>query len=97
MIKIQKLYPRRFAISWNKDTRVLLIGLYFIVIGIDLGMKKSDWYNHFFRRCPVCGNQLRVNNRNQLVYFHKECRTEGRKMLREGKLKIQNGIAKKVV
>jgi len=80
MIRIRKLYPRRFAWFWNKDTRVLLIGLYWIAVGFDFGLKKSAWYRHFFRSCPVCGKELPVNHRMQVVKYHGECRREGRRM-----------------
>lgn len=84
-IRIKKLYPRNFAWLWNRDTRVLLIGLYWIVVGVDFGLKGSVWYKHFFRMCVACGKPLNVNHRLQVVMFHKECRTEGRRILRRAK------------
>ena len=82
MIAIKKLHPRRFDWYYNKDTRVLLIGLYYFTVGLDFGLKRSNWYRHFFRRCLVCDKPLTVLHRNQRVYFHKECRTEGRELAR---------------
>lgn len=88
MIRIKKLYPRRFAWLWNKDTLVLLIGLYYFAIGVDFGLKNSPWMRHFNKSCPVCKEPLIVNSRKQVVYFHGECRTKGRQMLHQGLIKI---------
>ena len=81
-VNIKKLYPRKLAWFWNKDTRVLLIGLYVFTIGIDFGLKDSNWARHFFRDCPVCHKSLKVQSRSQRVFFHKECRKQGRKLMR---------------
>lgn len=93
-IKIRKLYPRMFAWRWSSDTRVLLIGLYWFTVGVDFGLKKSSWYNHFFRRCPVCNGELNVNHRMQVVKYHRRCRTEGRRM-EMAKIKLLRKEARK--
>lgn len=90
MIRIKKLYPRRFAWLYNPDTKVLLIGLYWFTIGIDFGLKNSRWYKHFFRSCPVCKEPLNVLSFYQIVKFHKRCRKEGRRLERLKRLKLKN-------
>ncbi len=90
-ISIKKLHPKRFAIFWNRDARVLLIGLYFYTVGIDFGLKESNWYKHFFKTCQVCGKELPVRHRLQLIRFHKECRRQGRRLIRQGKIILKNG------
>lgn len=86
MIKIERLTPRKFAWYWNKDSKVLLIGLYWFTVGVDLGITHSNFYKHFMRNCPVCGNPLNVDHRLQVVRFHRQCRTEGRAMMRRGQI-----------
>ncbi len=82
-IHIEKLRPRKFAWVWNGDTRILLVGLYWFVIGIDFGLKGSPWFKHWYgKTCPVCKESLRPNNRTQILKYHGACRTEGRKMAR---------------
>ena len=78
-IQLGWLTPHRFGWAWDGDTRVLLIGLYFVTLGIDFGLTESDWYNHFYRKCPVCYKPLNVNSRSQIVQSHKECRTARRR------------------
>ena len=83
MIKIKKLYPHKFAWYWNGDARVLLIGVYYFTIGLDFGLRQSNWYKHFFKRtCPVCKLPLNPTSRDQIIKFHRPCRTMGRKIER---------------
>ena len=80
MISIKRLYPKKFAYFWNKDARVLLVGLYYFVVGIDFGLTKSNFYKHFYRNCIVCKKPLIINHRLTTVKWHKDCRKEGRRI-----------------
>ena len=82
MISIKSLYPRKIAWFWNKDARVLLIGLYFFTIGIDFGLKRSAFYKHFYHGCGYCKKDVNVPHRLTIVKWHAECRTAGRAQLR---------------
>lgn len=77
-IKVSKLNPRSFGWDWREDQRILLVGLWFVAVGFDLGLKNSGWYKHFMKKCEYCEKALRVNNREQIVMWHKDCRTPGR-------------------
>lgn len=80
-INIKTLRPHQFAWNWRKDQRVLLIGLYFWAVGFDFGLKRSAWYKHFSKKCDYCYQQLTIISRQQVVSFHKNCRTAGRREL----------------
>lgn len=81
-INVKWLRPRTFAWNWRADQNILLVGLWFVAVGFDLGLTKSGWYKHFNRKCLNCGQPLKPVSRIQRVYFHRQCRTEGRKKLR---------------
>lgn len=91
MIRIRRLVPHQFKWYWHRDAKVLLVGLWWFTIGLDFGLKKSRWYRHFFRDCPVCEKPLNVLHRFQVVKWHKECRREGRRMERKGLISLQSG------
>lgn len=82
-VKISKLHPKSWGWNWRADQRILLIGLWFVAVGFDFGLKKSAWYKHFTKKCAYCEEPLRVNSRAQIVFFHGKCRTKGRALLRE--------------
>jgi len=101
LIKFKWLKPREFGLIWQKKTRMFYIGLYYFVIRLDFGKKWrakqiSDIRvkeiekvkTHFGKYCPVCKDPLRPNSVDQIVYFHGECRTEGRKMVRKGTITV---------
>lgn len=95
-IKFGSLYPHRFAWDWNADQRILLVGLWFVVMGVDFGLATSPWMKHFNAICqnPDCGLQLNANSRLQIVRFHKDCRTDGRAFLRkQEKMKLKTAHA----
>lgn len=81
-IQIAGMNPHRFGFKWFPAVRVALIGLWFWVLAIDLGMKKSAYTKHYEKLCLVCKKPLNPNSFRQDVFFHKECRKLGRKLMR---------------
>ncbi len=92
LIRVAILNPRRISAKWDSDTRILLMGFYWVTVGVDFGITGSAWFKHFYRMCPVCHKPLNPNDRGQVIYFHGPCRTEGRRMERR-KLKLSQKIA----
>lgn len=88
-----RLKPREFGFRWIKDRRVLVIGLYFFGLMFDVGerYRKKVWSEAnerilegkraLNRKCLVCQKPLPVNSRKQVVYYHKECRKNRKKVI----------------